>query len=176
MLLQYVLARFNPDTFMNIKRAIAVFIDHTCINNGGGPPVSAPVAEVIVVELRLYRAFPDMASTFLNRHFYSSFQSCVVYLAHELSAINLIKRKPKYRKRCRMKKCIVHMIWCDESSTWVADSDDVPGLALGADSFDKLVDKVCPVVPELLEENLAYKGPYEIHFMSERIYKMAAVS
>ena len=75
-----------------------------------------------------------------------------------------------------MKKCIINMIWCNESGTWVADSDDVPGLALGADTFDELVNKVRPIVPELLEENLSYKGPYEIHFVSECIYTMAAAS
>ena len=36
---------------------------------------------------------------------------------------------------------------------WVAASDDVPGLATGADTLDALVDKLKVVIPELLEAN-----------------------
>jgi predicted RNase H-like HicB family nuclease len=36
---------------------------------------------------------------------------------------------------------------------WVATSDDVPGLATGADTLDALVDKLKVVIPELLEAN-----------------------
>jgi len=40
--------------------------------------------------------------------------------------------------------------WDSEASVWVASSDDVPGLATGADT---LVEKLKVVIPELLEEN-----------------------
>lgn len=43
--------------------------------------------------------------------------------------------------------------WDPEASVWVASSDDVPGLATGADTFEELIEKLRVVVPELLEEN-----------------------
>jgi len=43
--------------------------------------------------------------------------------------------------------------WDAEVGVWVASSDDVPGLATGADTFEELVEKLKVVIPELLEEN-----------------------
>ena len=43
--------------------------------------------------------------------------------------------------------------WDSEAGVWVASSDDVPGLATGADTFEELIEKLRVVVPELLEEN-----------------------
>ena len=43
--------------------------------------------------------------------------------------------------------------WDDEAGVWVASSDDVPGLATGADTFEALIDKLEIVIPELLEAN-----------------------
>ena len=43
--------------------------------------------------------------------------------------------------------------WDGEAGVWVASSDDVPGLATGADTFEELVEKLRVVIPELLEEN-----------------------
>ena len=43
--------------------------------------------------------------------------------------------------------------WDGEAGVWVASSDDVPGLATGADTFEELIEKLRIVVPELLEEN-----------------------
>jgi predicted RNase H-like HicB family nuclease len=43
--------------------------------------------------------------------------------------------------------------WDDEARVWVASSDDVPGLATGADTFDDLIEKLKIVIPELLVEN-----------------------
>jgi predicted RNase H-like HicB family nuclease len=43
--------------------------------------------------------------------------------------------------------------WDDEANVWVASSDDVPGLATGADTFEALIDKLKIVIPELLEAN-----------------------
>jgi len=43
--------------------------------------------------------------------------------------------------------------WDEEASVWVASSDDVPGLATGADTFEGLIDKLKIVIPELLEAN-----------------------
>jgi predicted RNase H-like HicB family nuclease len=43
--------------------------------------------------------------------------------------------------------------WDDEAQVWVASSDDVPGLATGADTFEDLIAKLKIVIPELLVEN-----------------------
>jgi predicted RNase H-like HicB family nuclease len=43
--------------------------------------------------------------------------------------------------------------WDGEAGVWVASSDDVPGLATGADTFEELIEKLRVVIPELLEEN-----------------------
>ena len=47
----------------------------------------------------------------------------------------------------------VHAIWYDEAKVWVATSDDVPGLATEADSFESLVSKLKTIIPELLDRN-----------------------
>lgn len=43
--------------------------------------------------------------------------------------------------------------WDPEARVWVATSDDVPGLATGAETLDELVEKLKVVIPELLEAN-----------------------
>ena len=55
--------------------------------------------------------------------------------------------------------------WDNEAGVWVASSDDVPGLATGADTFEGLIEKLRIVVPELLEENgLLTAGSDDIPF------------
>jgi predicted RNase H-like HicB family nuclease len=48
--------------------------------------------------------------------------------------------------------------WDGEANVWVASSDDVPGLATGADTFEELIEKLKVVIPELLEENGLWTG------------------
>jgi predicted RNase H-like HicB family nuclease len=43
--------------------------------------------------------------------------------------------------------------WDEEAQVWVASSDDVPGLATGAETFEALIEKLKVVIPELLVEN-----------------------
>ena len=43
--------------------------------------------------------------------------------------------------------------WDEEARVWVASSEDVPGLATGADTFEDLIEKLKIVIPELLVEN-----------------------
>ena len=50
--------------------------------------------------------------------------------------------KEQYTVRCE---------WDPDARVWVATSDDVPGLATGADTLDKLIEKLKVVIPELLE-------------------------
>ena len=72
-------------------------------------------------------------------------------------------------------KCIVKLVWDDESSHWFTETKDVPGLHLNSPSFDKLIEKVRMAVPEMLELNLDYIGPVHIIFEAERIEKGIAV-
>ena len=47
----------------------------------------------------------------------------------------------------------VRCTWDPDAEIWIAESDDVPGLATGVDTLDALVDKLKMVIPELLEAN-----------------------
>lgn len=57
------------------------------------------------------------------------------------------------------KECMVHKVysvkaeWDGDAGVWVATSEDVPGLATEAGTFDGLVEKLRVMVPELLEAN-----------------------
>lgn len=48
---------------------------------------------------------------------------------------------------------LVHAIWDEEAKVWVATSDDVPGLATEAPTWDKLIPKLKVMIPELLDAN-----------------------
>jgi predicted RNase H-like HicB family nuclease len=52
--------------------------------------------------------------------------------------------KEQYTVRCE---------WDPDARVWVATSDNVPGLATGADTLDKLIEKLKVVIPDLLEAN-----------------------
>ena len=66
----------------------------------------------------------------------------------------------------RMSPYQIKVEWDEEGQVWVAFSDDVPGLATGADTFEALVEKLRVVVPELLEENgLIEAGAEEVPFV-----------
>jgi predicted RNase H-like HicB family nuclease len=59
----------------------------------------------------------------------------------------------------------VNAEWDEEASVWVASSEDVPGLATGADTVESLIEKLKIVIPELLEENgLLPAGVTEVPF------------
>jgi predicted RNase H-like HicB family nuclease len=47
----------------------------------------------------------------------------------------------------------VNVLWDAHSKMWVAISDDIPGLATEADSYERLVQRVKDAAPELLELN-----------------------
>lgn len=48
---------------------------------------------------------------------------------------------------------VVQAIWDDEAKVWVATSEDIPGLATEADTWDTLARKLQTMIPEILEEN-----------------------
>ena len=59
------------------------------------------------------------------------------------------------------KPYLVRAEWDSEAECWVAESDDVPGLATGAETMEELVRKLQIVVPELLEENGLLPEPHD---------------
>lgn len=54
---------------------------------------------------------------------------------------------------------LVRALWDPEALVWVAESDDVPGLATEAASLDALFRKLTIMIPELLEMNDVDFGP-----------------
>jgi predicted RNase H-like HicB family nuclease len=48
---------------------------------------------------------------------------------------------------------LVRADWDPEAKVWVADSDDVPGLATEAETVEELVAKLETMIPELLDLN-----------------------
>ena len=72
-----------------------------------------------------------------------------------------------------MKTCLIKIIWDD--GIWCAESDDELGIVLESDSFDALVGRVRLAVPEMLELNHGYTGPFQIKFETERTDIIKAV-
>jgi predicted RNase H-like HicB family nuclease len=67
---------------------------------------------------------------------------------------------------------IIRAEWDAEAGVWVASSEDVPGLATGADTFEELIAKLKVLVPELLDENgVLAAGVDEVPFavVAERV-------
>jgi len=54
--------------------------------------------------------------------------------------------------------------WDAEAGVFVAWSDEVPGLATGADTFEALVGKLKVAIPELLEANGLLEPSQEASF------------
>ena len=60
---------------------------------------------------------------------------------------------------------VIRATWDDDAKVWVAESDDVPGLATEAASLDALMAKLRDLIPELLELNdsaLPGEIPFEL--------------
>lgn len=63
----------------------------------------------------------------------------------------------------------VQALWDGEAGVWVAESDDVPGLATEAATLEELLAKLAVMVPELLEENgVALELPVELRLGATR--------
>ena len=43
--------------------------------------------------------------------------------------------------------------WDPAAGVWVAESDDVPGLVTEAETLERLIERLCMLVPELFELN-----------------------
>jgi len=70
----------------------------------------------------------------------------------------------------------IKMLWDNDMKRWAAIGSIGMGLVLESDSFDVLVDRVKLAAPEMIELNLNYKGPINLHFFTERIEHLSAVS
>lgn len=57
---------------------------------------------------------------------------------------------------------IIEVMFDDESGMWIATSDDVPGLATEAPTFEKLKERVMAVTPELLQLNEVLPKKHDI--------------
>ncbi len=66
------------------------------------------------------------------------------------------------------KEYSVNLYWDDESSTWVATSDDIPGLILGSGSVDLLMERVRYAAPEIMELNDIDAEGCTLHFHFDR--------
>ena len=63
----------------------------------------------------------------------------------------------------------VQALWDWEAGVWVAESDNVPGLATEAATLEELLAKLAVMVPELLEENgVALELPVELRLEATR--------
>ncbi len=59
--------------------------------------------------------------------------------------------------------------WDEDAGVWVADSDDVPGLATEAEAVETLIRKIEVMIPELLEANgLDEPGPIPFRLLARR--------
>ncbi len=68
---------------------------------------------------------------------------------------------------------IIKMTWDPDALVWIAESDDVPGLALESGSFDALLERVRFAIPELLALNGNATSPLRLSFVSERHEQVA---
>ncbi len=67
-----------------------------------------------------------------------------------------------------MKEYAVELYWDEESSTWVATSDDIPGLILGSGSVDVLMERVRFAAPEIMDLNNIDRTDCKLHFHFDR--------
>ena len=73
------------------------------------------------------------------------------------------------RAKVNMRHFKVNAKWDSEAKVWVAWSEDIPGLATEADTFEQLVQRVTAVTPELLALNHESLGDgAELAFHAER--------
>jgi predicted RNase H-like HicB family nuclease len=70
----------------------------------------------------------------------------------------------------------VRAIWDADAKVWVAKSDDIPGLATEAATYEQLIERVLLVAQELIEENHAPRtsARQAIKFLAERDEVLAA--
>jgi hypothetical protein len=70
------------------------------------------------------------------------------------------------------KEYTIKLFWDEESSTWVATSNDIPGLVLGSGSVDLLMERVRFAAPEIMELNNLDGKNCILHFHFDRYAKV----
>ena len=65
-------------------------------------------------------------------------------------------------------KCTVSFWWDEESAVWIATSEDIAGLVLEDESFDRLSKRVEKAIPELLVLNHRPTGIIRYLFKAEK--------
>ena len=73
-------------------------------------------------------------------------------------------------------KCVMKLIWDNESCRWHCESEDVPGFLLESNSCDALIDRVRIGLPEFLTLDSGYKGDLQIFFETERVDNLKVVA
>lgn len=69
---------------------------------------------------------------------------------------------------------IVRADWDEEAGVWVATTSDIDGLAVEADTLEKLSDKVCAVIVDLIELNGFEGADHDIpvHIMAAKLLRV----
>lgn len=65
----------------------------------------------------------------------------------------------------------IQLFWDEESMSWVATSDDIPGLVLGSGSVDVLMERVRFAAPEIMKLNNLDSENCILHFHFDRYAK-----
>ena len=69
-------------------------------------------------------------------------------------------------------KLTVRAFWDQEAGVWVAESEDVPGLATEAPTMEELIRKLKVMIPELLDLNMketVSENEVPIEILSQRV-------
>lgn len=61
-----------------------------------------------------------------------------------------------------MKKLLVSAEWDEDSGSWVATSDDIPGLVAEARTMNELVERVRAISPDLIQENMHLFDDFDV--------------
>jgi len=70
---------------------------------------------------------------------------------------------------------VVNVEWDPEAKVWVAESNDVLGLATGADMLEELIERLKIAIPEMLAENgIAFEPGLLFKIDAERSESIAA--
>jgi predicted RNase H-like HicB family nuclease len=67
----------------------------------------------------------------------------------------------------------IFLNWDDEARIWFTTSDDIPGLILGSDSVESLIERVKLAAPELLELSGLSPHNIKLRFKAERLAVVA---
>jgi predicted RNase H-like HicB family nuclease len=61
----------------------------------------------------------------------------------------------------------VRAYWDDQAKVWWANSDEIPGLATEAPTYEELDENVRAIAPELLALNKGFKGTFRIRLIRD---------